>query len=206
MKVTIIGGGNLGSLLSAAFANRGHAVTLHTSKPEKFSKEIEVYNKDEELLGKGTIAKITNDWKESIEGAEVIWVTVPPQLFIETAKAMEPYVTKGQMVGIIPGAGAAEFAFKSLIEKGIRFFGLARVPSIARVKEAGKSVYMLGPAPELLIGSIPAKDAAEICNAIQPLYKIKCRPVANYLGAIPPFCRLPWLKDHRPPSRRPYRR
>jgi hypothetical protein len=182
MKVTIIGGGNLGTLMGATFAYRGHEVTIHTSKPEKFSKEISVYTKEEELLYSGEIANITNDWKESIEGADVVWVTVPPQLFFETAKAMEPYVSEGQMVGIIPGAGAAEFAFKPLIDKRAKFFGLARVPSIARVKEAGKSVYMLGPAPELLIGSIPAGNASEICEAIQPLYHIRCRPVANYLA------------------------
>lgn len=181
MKVTIIGGGNLGTLLAASFSYRGNEVTLHTSKPEKFSNEIEVYTKDENLLFKAEISRITKDWKESIEGADVVWVTVPPQLFIETAKIMEPYVSSGQMIGIIPGAGAAEFAFRCLIEKGARFFGLARVPSIARVKEVGKSVYMLGPAPELLIGSIPANNAKEICSEIQPLFNINCRPVANYL-------------------------
>lgn len=181
MKVSIIGGGNLGTLLAATFAHRGHDVTLHTSKPEKFSKTIEVYNKEEELLCTGNIKCITRDWKEAIEGAKVVWVTVPPQMFFETAKIMEPYVKEGQMVGIIPGAGAAEFAFKGIIEKGARFFGLARVPSIARVKEVGKSVYMLGPAPELLVGSIPARNAKQICEDIQPLYKINCRPVANYL-------------------------
>ena len=182
MKVSIIGGGNLGTLMGAVFANRGNEVTIHTSKPEKFSKELEVYGKKDELILKGTIAKITDDWKESIVGADLIWVTVPPQLFVETAKLMEPYVSKNQMVGIIPGAGAAEFAFEPLMKKGIRFFGLARVPSIARVKEYGKSAYMLGPAPELLIGSIPARNAQTICDEIQPLFEIKCRPVANYLA------------------------
>lgn len=182
MKVTMIGGGNLGTLLGAAFAYRGNEVTVHTSKPEKFSKEIEIYNNEEKLLFTGTLSKITNSWEEAIKGADLIWVTVPPQLFIETAKAMEPYVSEGQMVGIIPGAGAAEFAFEPLIKKGIRFFGLARVPSIARLKEYGKSAYMLGPAPELLIGSIPAGNAKQICEEIQPLFEIRCRPVANYLA------------------------
>lgn len=182
MKVTIIGGGNLGTLLGAAFAYRGNEVTLHTSRPEMFSKEIEVYNKNEEMMFTGTLSKVTNDWGEAIDGADVVWVTVPPQLFVETAEKMEPYVTEGQMVGIIPGAGAAEFAFRTIIDKGARFFGLARVPSIARLKEAGKSAYMLGPAPELLVGSIPAKNAKQICDEIQPLYQIKCRPVANYLA------------------------
>ncbi len=182
MKVTIIGGGNLGTLLGATFAHRGHEVTIRTSKPEVFSKDIEVYTKKEELLCKGTVHRITSDWKEAIEGADVVWVTVPPQLFIETAKLMEPYVAEGQMVGITPGAGAAEFAFRSIIDKKARFFGLARVPSIARLKETGKSVYMLGPAPELLIGSIPARNAKGICDEIQPLFRINCRPVANYLA------------------------
>lgn len=182
MKVTIIGGGNLGTLLAAAFAYRNNEVIIHTSKPEKFSKVLEAYSKDDEVLFKGEISKATNDWKEAVEGADLIWVTVPPQLFVETANAMEPYVSKGQMIGIIPGAGAAEFAFRALIEKGVRFFGLARVPSIARVKEYGKSSYVLGPAPELLIGSIPASNAKGICEEIQPLFQVKCRPVANYLA------------------------
>ena len=182
MKVTIIGGGNLGTLLGAVFANRGNEVIIHSSKPEKFSNELEVYENKDTLICKGTIKKATSDWREAIEGAELIWVTVPPQLFIETAKLMLPYVKKGQLVGIIPGAGAAEFAFKPLIDKGIKFFGLARVPTIARLKEYGKASYMLGPAPELLIGSIPAAEADDICKFIQPLFHIKCRPVANYLA------------------------
>ena len=182
MKVTIIGGGNLGTLMAAAFAHRGHKVTIRTSKPEQFSKELEAYDKQDKLVFKGTVANITSGWKDAIEGADVVWVTVPPQMFIETAKAMEPYVAEGQMVGIIPGAGAAEFAFKKIIEKGARFFGLARVPSIARLKEAGKSSYLLGPAPELLVGSIPARNAKQICEEIQPLYSMKCRPIANYLA------------------------
>lgn len=182
MKVTIIGGGNLGILLAAAFAFKGNDVIVHTSRPELFSDELEGYDKEDKLLFKGTIKKAINDWKEAIIGADLIWVTVPPQMFIDTAKRMEPYITSGQMLGIIPGAGAAEFAFKSIIEKGVRFFGLARVPSIARVKEQGKSAYMLGPAPELLIGSIPANNAPQICQEIQPLFHINCKPVANYLA------------------------
>lgn len=182
MKVSIIGSGNLGTLMATIFAYRGNEVIIHTSKPEKFGKELEVYSNDEKLLYAGRISKATNDWKESIEGADLIWVVVPPQLFPETAKAMEPYVSKGQMIGIVPGAGAAEFIFMKLIKKGVRFFGLARVPSIARLKEYGKSVYMLGAAPELLIGSIPARLATEITDELQSLFEIKCRPVANYLA------------------------
>lgn len=182
MKITIVGGGNLGTLMACALAYRGSEVIIHTSRPEKFSKELETFTRDGQLLYKGTIKKATSDWKEAIEEAELIWITLPPQTFFEAANNIEPYVKKEQMIGIVPGAGAAEFAFRPLLEKGIKFFGLARVPSIARLKEYGKSVYMLGAAPELLIGSIPAKNAKEICEAIQHLFQINCRPVPNYLN------------------------
>ena len=182
MKITIVGGGNLGTLLAASFSEKGHEVVIHTSKPERFSRELEVYDKSNTLVHKGIIKKATSSWEESISNADLVWVTVPPQMFIETAQSVLPYTKKGQLVGIIPGAGAAEFAFKPLIEKGIVFFGLARVPTIARLKEYGKSSYMLGPAPELLIGSIPSKEAKSICAYIQPLFSMSCRPVANYLA------------------------
>lgn len=182
MKITIVGAGNLGTLMAAMFANRGNEVTVHSSKPERFSKEIEVYNKDDKLLYVGSLKNITSDWKEAVVDADLIWVTVPPQLFKKTAQELEPYLHKGQMLGVVPGAGAAEFAFEKIIDKGVEFFGLARVPSIARLKEYGKSTYMLGPAPELLIGSIPARNSEKISASIQPLFDIKCRPVANYLA------------------------
>ncbi|MCR1948260.1 NAD/NADP octopine/nopaline dehydrogenase family protein [Erysipelatoclostridium ramosum] len=181
MKITIIGGGNLGTLMGAMFAHKRNEVTIHTSKPEKYEKKIEVYNNNEEFLYSGILSNVTSNWKEAIEEAELIWITVPPQLFFDTAKLIEPYIKQGQMIGLVPGAGAAEFAFAPLIEKGVKFFGLARVPSIARLKEYGKSVYMLGPAPELLVGSIPANNSKEICTAIQPLFDMVCRPLANYL-------------------------
>lgn len=182
MKVTIIGGGNLGTLLGASFADKGHEVTIHTSKPEVFSTELEAYSKDDELILKGTIKKATNDWKEAIEGAEVIWITLPPQMFQYAVEKIEPYIQPGQMIGMIPAAGAAEFAFRSIIEKGVTFFGVARVPSIARVKEYGKSAYMLGPAPEVVIGSIPAKASKEICEKVKSMYSMNCRAVPNYLA------------------------
>jgi len=182
MKITIVGGGNLGTLLAASFASRGNEVTIYTSKPEKFSKELEVYDKSENMVCKGVIKNATNDLESAIENSELIWVTVPPQLFYKTADLMLPYIKRGQMIGVVHGAGAAEFAFKRIIDKGVVFFGLARVPTIARLKEYGKSSYELGPAPELLIGSIPSNKAAKICETIQPLFSMKCRSVPNYLN------------------------
>ena len=81
MKTTILGGGNIGTLMAAEFANKGHDVTGYTSKPEKWSNEIEVYDASDRLLKSGVIKKTTDSIEEALDGAEYIWVVMPAQLF-----------------------------------------------------------------------------------------------------------------------------
>jgi len=59
---------------------------------------------------------------------------------------MENFVKSGggQMIGVVPGSGGAEFAFKGCIDKRCVLFGLQRVHSISRLKEYGKAGHMLG--------------------------------------------------------------
>ena len=42
MRITVIGGGNIGTLMAAEMAHKGHEVTMYTSKPAKWNKEISV--------------------------------------------------------------------------------------------------------------------------------------------------------------------
>jgi len=79
MKTTILGGGNIGTLMAAEFAKKGHDVTVYTSKPEKWSNEIEVYDASDRLLKSGVIKKVTDSIEEALDGAEYIWVVMPAQ-------------------------------------------------------------------------------------------------------------------------------
>lgn len=182
MKISIIGGGNLGTYMACSFANKGHDVNIITSRPKDFSKKLKIYSEDEKLISEGKISLATDNMKDGIENSQIIFITVPPQLFSVTAQKLDPLIKNNQSIGIVPGAGGAEFAFKKIINKGVNFFGFARVPTIARLKEYGKSVYMLGEAPELLIGSIPSNNASMICDNIKELFDMKCLPVPNYLN------------------------
>ena len=164
MNITIVGGGNIGTLMAAEAADKGHAVTVCTSKPDLWKKEIEVYNSDDNLLISTQISKITSSMKDAVSGADHIWVTVPGDAFMDASPGMLPYATKGQKIGIIPGFGGAEFAFKKLINKGCVLYGFQRVHSIARLKEYGKAVYQLGRKHKIEIGSIPASNVSDICD------------------------------------------
>ena len=44
MRVCVIGGGNIGSVLAGDMAFRGYQVDLLTGKPESWSHEIEVHD------------------------------------------------------------------------------------------------------------------------------------------------------------------
>lgn len=50
MNITVIGGGNIGTLMAAEAANKGHKVTIYTSKPELWQNKIEVYDINNTLL------------------------------------------------------------------------------------------------------------------------------------------------------------
>lgn len=182
MNVTIIGGGNIGTLMAAEIASRGHIVTMLTSKPEYWSQQISVYDADDTLLMTGNLAHITSDPKSALSTADLIFVTVPAQLFAPTAHRILPFITQNQAIGVVPGSGGAEFAFTEHIRRGGTLFGYQRVHSIARLKEYGHSVYMLGRKPSLQIASIPSDVTDDLARLNSEFFDIPCETLANYLA------------------------
>ncbi len=181
MKITVIGGGNIGTLMAAEMAFRGHSVTIYTSKPETWQNDIEVYDADDHFVLSGHIRYVTNNIKEAMYEAEIIWITVPAQAFEKTANDMLPYAQKGQIIGVVPGSGGAEFAFYPLLQKGCILFGFQRVHSIARLKEYGKSVYMLGRKTNVQLGAIPKSKTEIISETVSRLLDMPCVSLPNYL-------------------------
>ncbi len=182
MKITIIGGGNIGTIMAAEAAYKGHEVTVYTSKPRLWKKEISIYNEKDKLLLTGIISKATDSIEIAVKNAEYIWITVPAQLFKKIAEKMLLYVQAGQKIGIIPGSGGAEFAFYKIIKKGCILFGLQRVHSIARLKEYGKSVYQLGRKKFILVGAIPTTKVFDICSTMEDIFDMPCCMLDNYLS------------------------
>ncbi len=182
MKISVIGGGNIGTLMAAEFAHRGHNATVYTSKPQNRSKNIAVFDSADKLLFNAELYDVTNSLEAAVNDAEIIFITFPAEMFTDIAKKLLPYIHAGQKIGIIPGSGGAEFAFKPLIDKGAVLFGLQRVHSIARLKEKGKSVYMLGRKAELQIAAIPFDKSREIASDLKSLLDMPCVILPNYLS------------------------
>lgn len=181
MKVCIIGGGNIGTLLAADFAYRGVEVRVYSERAELWSDRIEVFDASNRLLMSTDGIHVTRDLSEAASGADQIWITLPSFMFSKIGAELQPIVQPGQTIVVVPGTGGAEFAFSDLIRKGCILGGLQRVHSIARLKEYGHSVYMLGRKTELHLASIPSDSAYGLARKIEPMLEMPCHILPNYL-------------------------
>lgn len=182
MDITILGGGNVGSLMAAECARKGHSVMLHTSRPGAWPGEVAVYDRDDAFLFTARIAAVTDDLARAVRAAELIFITLPAETFPSLAVKLLPLLCGDQALGCVPGSGGAEFAFRPFLQKGGCLFGFQRVHSIARMREAGRSVYMLGRKAELQLAAIPGARAPGLARTMEALFDMPCRVLPNYLA------------------------
>lgn len=181
MRITVIGGGNIGTLMAAEISRKGHEVTICTSKPQLWKSHIEVYDGDDNFLFCSGEINITSSYQDALTNSEIIFITLPSNLLQKTAEEILPYISAGQKIGIIPGGGGAEFYFGNIIKLGAQLFCFQRVHCIARLKEYGKSVCALGRKQNLEIAAMPSQYAKEICKTISAFFDMPCVAMPNYL-------------------------
>ncbi len=182
MKITVVGAGNVGTQFAVHCAEKGHEVTIYGSKPEKICTELMIINEHDDIIHRGMIYMATSNPQIAFEEAEIIFVTMPASLMKSNAELIEPYARKGLKIGIVPGTGGGECAFKRCIEKGAILFGIQRVPSVARLVEYGRLVRAIGYRNEMYVAALPHSETGECCRIIEDLFNIKTFGLPNYLN------------------------
>lgn len=182
MHITIVGGGNIGTQFAVHCAEKGHRVIIYTSKPDKFSSILKIVNSDGNIIHEGVIDAATNIEEEAFGDTDLIFITVPAYCMEDISKKILPYVKDGMKIGLVPGTGGGECAFRECIEKGAVLFGIQRVPSVARLVEYGKVVCATGYREELHVGSIPYAFTKECALLISQIFDMPCIELPNYLN------------------------
>ena len=182
MNITVVGGGNVGTQIATHCAEKGHAVTVYTSKPQSFSKRLIVVNELGDTIHEGDIKLSTADEREAFEGADLIFITMPAYCMEDIAKKIFPYVKKGMKIGIVPGTGGGECAFRECISAGAELFGIQRVPSVARLEEYGKRVRATGYRKTLHVAALPNRATENIRTIIADIFDMECEALPNYLN------------------------
>ena len=184
MRITILGGGNMGMLLATKFSQNNN-VCLYVNNP---SYSPDLYQKDMVALCdngkqlKGNIRFITNDLEVACDNAEWLFITFPAFMFEEISKRLIPLLKKGQHLVGIPGSGGFELFFQKAIDKGCTITGLQRVHSVARIIEKGKMVKESGVRKELKCATIPSSFAKEAATILSSLYQLPVIDIGNYLN------------------------
>lgn len=182
MKVTITGGGNIGTQFAVLCAEKGWEVIIFTSKPQYFCNKLNIVDEQGSVRHIGHIALATDNPELAFANADLVFVTVPAFYMSHIAGIIKPYVRSNMYIGLIPGIGGGECAFKQCIIDGAVVFGIQRVPSVARLVSYGKCVCATGYRKELYLGTIPSKHADYCCYLMSSIFKMPCHDVGNYLN------------------------
>ena len=182
MKICILGGGNIGTLLIGDLGKKEeYSVKLLTSRPNDWSDCVQVYDRAGSLKHNGYIEFVSNNPEDVLTDADIIISTLPSHVFPKTIRSIKPFIKDGSWIGVMPGGGGSEFYCEELIRRGCVLFGFQRVHGIARIREYGKSVYDLGRKEKLFIAAIPTEKTLEVCQVVTDMLDIQCIPLPNYL-------------------------
>jgi len=179
-KVTVFGGGNIGTQVACISASKGYEVTVFSSRPAEFGKDLEIVDESGEISCRGSIARVTDSIETAMQ-SKILFVAYPSILFSKLAARIEPFVRPGQILCLLPGTGGAEFFFHDCVQKGAVLCGLQRVPAVARLVKYGKRVRVEGKREHLYLASVPSSCAEELSAFISGLFDMPCTPLAHYL-------------------------
>lgn len=183
MRICIVGAGNIG-IASAVDLSLKHSVVLLSKKADLPNEFIGI---DYDKTIKSNTIKTTNNAKEALCNADIVFVTLPSFLIDDFLRANETYfappqhsATQQQKIIIYAtGYGSKELFSKRLIDKGVVVASLSRVPYVARL-HSKDSVYGYKK-PQIACSAING-DTARICKIVEEIFEIPCECVENYLS------------------------
>lgn len=142
MRICICGGGNLGHVCAGFLANRGHQVSILTTKPERWSQTIEIVAPDGTFEGK--LAHISSQPDEVIPQAEIVLVCLPGFAIHDELIKIKPHISNTCKVGTVVSSTGFFFEALEVLPASIPIFGFQRVPFISRTIEYGKKAELKG--------------------------------------------------------------
>lgn len=182
MMVTIVGGGNIGTQFAVHCAEKKHKVLVFTSTPGVFGTHLNIVDAEGTTTHEGDIVGATDDPEKAFRKADLIVVTVPSTVMKSVADLVYEYADSRAFICVVPGNGGSECAFRRCIERGNVFFGLERVPAIARLVKKGETVRSVGYREELHVASIPATKVQICCDMIRSIFDVSTRAIPTFLN------------------------
>lgn len=143
MKICICGGGSQGHVCSGYMAQKDDVtVNVLTRHPESWNEYIEV-NDSDGTVQKGKLNIVSSSPEEVVKGCDIILLCLPGYAIEETLRSIKPFIGDAIVGSVVSSTGFFFFAHE-ILGKTAKLFGFQRVPFIARTKEYGSSVSLMG--------------------------------------------------------------
>ena len=169
MRICICGGGNLGHVCAGFLANRGHQVSILTTKPERWNSELKIVAPDQTFTGELTL--VTSKPEEAIPQAEMLLVCLPGYAIHEELVKIKPYIQNNCIVGSVVSSTGFFFEAFEVLPSDIPLFGFQRVPFISRIIEYGKEAELKGYKETLHAAIEHATDKESIRYKLEKLFE-----------------------------------
>lgn len=201
MKISIVGGGNVGLFLAAYLSK--YEPTLFCSNPKIRTKDYTVFDVQNKTSYPIKIKNMTDSIENAVRHKDLIIVTLPSHVRKPFLDKMYEYLNKETLICFITGAGGAELTARKYLKKNCYLCGFQRTPFICRVEK--NNIYLLGQRKEVYLGAIPFDKVISISNKLANIFDIKIIPLPCYLSVTfnptNPIMHIPRLyelfKDYR---------
>ena len=178
MKICICGGGNLGHVCAGFLANRGHQVSILTTRPERWDTGLMIVSPDQTFIGK--LTQVTSKPEEAISQAEMVLVCLPGFAIHEELVCIKPYLPKDCFIGSVVSSTGFFFEAFQVLPSDIPLFGFQRVPFISRIIEYGKEAELKGYKETLHVAIEHTTDKESIRYKLEKLFEKSVSIAENF--------------------------
>lgn len=201
VSVAVLGGGNGGHAAAADLSNRGFEVHLY--EDARFAPKMQQVFDTHRITMAGaagnaevTVAMVTSDLAQAIEGVKYIFVAVPAFAHAVYAEKLAELVRPGQIITVLPGTFDSLIFYKKIKEKGVKDVVVAEtntLPYATRLCGPGDTLIMSLFKP-LKIGVMPAARTQETVEQLKQFYP-QLEPVESVvacgLSSLNPIIHVP---------------
>lgn len=169
MRICICGGGNLGHVCAGFLAYKGHQVSVLTTKPERWSKSIEIIAPEGSFCGQ--LTQVTSLPDKVIPQAEIVLVCLPGFAIHDELTKIKPYLSKACRVGTVVSSTGFFFEAFKMLPTDIPLFGFQRVPFISRIIEYGQKAELKGYKDSLHVAIEQTEDKESLRLILEQLFE-----------------------------------
>lgn len=161
LKICICGGGSIGHVVAGVLSSKGLKVSLLTGHPDQWKKEIKTLLPDGKYVN-SHLEQISSDPSQVITKADYILLCLPGFLISDTLTRIKPFLKKGAVVGSMVSSNGFFWMAKEVLSSDNPYFGLQRVPFIARTIDYGYAVELKGYKTLLKVAVSPTGNKDQI--------------------------------------------